>query len=271
VPGFSELLQQGADKAWLFIPSAVLLGVLHGLEPGHSKTMMAAFIVAIRGTVWQAVMLGLAATVSHTAIVWIIALLGLHLGRQSDAEATEPYLQLTSAVIIGAVAVWMLLRTWNDQRRQSAHSHDHHDHASGHGHDHDHGLNVGAPGSGNAHERQHAEQIRYRFASRHVTNWQIVIFGLTGGLIPCPAAITVLLICLQLRHFALGVALVLCFSIGLAATMMATGALAALGMRRVAGRWEILQTLMQRAPYISGSLILCIAAYVGWEGLSHFV
>ena len=57
---FASLLQQG--NAWLFIPSAILLGALHGLEPGHSKTMMAAFIVAVRGTLKQAVLLGLAAT-----------------------------------------------------------------------------------------------------------------------------------------------------------------------------------------------------------------
>lgn len=59
---FTSLLQQG--NAWLFIPSAILLGALHGLEPGHSKTMMAAFIVAVRGTLKQAVLLGLAATPS---------------------------------------------------------------------------------------------------------------------------------------------------------------------------------------------------------------
>lgn len=62
---FTTLLQQG--NAWFFIPSAILLGALHGLEPGHSKTMMAAFIIAIKGTIKQAVMLGLAATISHTA------------------------------------------------------------------------------------------------------------------------------------------------------------------------------------------------------------
>ena len=73
---FSTLLQQG--NAWFFIPSAILLGVLHGLEPGHSKTMMAAFIIAIKGTIKQAVMLGLAATLSHTAVVWLIALGGIY-------------------------------------------------------------------------------------------------------------------------------------------------------------------------------------------------
>ena len=72
---FTTLLQQG--NAWFFIPSAILLGALHGLEPGHSKTMMAAFIIAIKGTIKQAVMLGLAATISHTAVVWLIAFGGM--------------------------------------------------------------------------------------------------------------------------------------------------------------------------------------------------
>src|SRR5688572_14909057 len=97
---FTELLQQGVANAWLFVPTAILLGALHGLEPGHSKTMMAAFIVAVRGTVFQAVLLGLAATISHTAIVWGIALGGMYLFKDLDPETTEPYFQLVSAVII---------------------------------------------------------------------------------------------------------------------------------------------------------------------------
>ena len=121
-----ELLQQGSANAWLFIPTAILLGALHGLEAGHSKTMMAAFIVAVRGSVGQAVLLGLSATLSHTAIVWGVALLGLHFGSQWDMEEIEPYFQLASAFLIIAIAVWMLMRTYRDQQAESAHDH-HHD------------------------------------------------------------------------------------------------------------------------------------------------
>src|SRR3954467_5584875 len=101
-----ELIQSGPSSAWLFVPTAVLLGALHGLEPGHSKTMMAAFIIAVRGTVTQAVLLGLAATLSHTAVVWVIALGGQFFGQQWAGEASEPYFQLASAVIIVAIALW---------------------------------------------------------------------------------------------------------------------------------------------------------------------
>ena len=82
---FSQALQQGTAHAWLFIPTAILLGALHGLEPGHSKTMMAAFIVAIRGTVWQAVLLGLSAAFSHSLIIWALAAVAL-----STAAAAAP-------------------------------------------------------------------------------------------------------------------------------------------------------------------------------------
>ncbi|EOA6733449.1 nickel/cobalt efflux protein RcnA, partial [Escherichia coli] len=87
---FTTLLQQG--NAWFFIPSAILLGALHGLEPGHSKTMMAAFIIAIKGTIKQAVMLGLAATISHTAVVWLIAFGGMVISKHFTAQSAEPWL-----------------------------------------------------------------------------------------------------------------------------------------------------------------------------------
>lgn len=106
---FATLFQQG--NGWFFIPSAILLGALHGLEPGHSKTMMAAFIVAIKGTVKQAVMLGLAATLSHTAVVWLIAMGGMFISRRFTAAAVEPWMQMISAVIILGTAAWMFWRT----------------------------------------------------------------------------------------------------------------------------------------------------------------
>ncbi|WP_374443344.1 nickel/cobalt efflux transporter [Stella sp.] len=390
--GFAELIRQGSLQAWLFVPSAILLGALHGLEPGHSKTMMAAFIVAIRGTVRQAAMLGIAATVSHTLVVWVIALGGLYLWRDVQAETFEPYFQLASAAIIIAIALWMFWRVWQDRARaeladppdghgttdghahhghaHQVHGHDHHGHGAatrridtghgviaveifeddgrprwrirsesgrpwpaddvaivterpsadrqafalvargdclesvdpipephefmarislGHGnhthdydlsfvaadspaHDHLHeevrGLRIATDGYQDAHELAHANDIRRRFADRAVTNWQIVLFGLTGGLIPCPAAITVLVLCLQLRELTVGFALVLCFSIGLALTLVAVGAAAALSVRGAARRWTWFGTLARRAPYLSALLMIAVGLYVGFHGWS---
>src|SRR5882757_10544823 len=115
MPDFFHALQSGSTSLWLFIPTAILLGALHGLEPGHSKTMMAAFIIAIRGTVGQAILLGLSAAISHSLVVWVIALGGQYLGRNLDAASSEPYLQLASGIIVLGVGAWMIWRTRRDQ------------------------------------------------------------------------------------------------------------------------------------------------------------
>lgn len=335
---FAALLSQGTSNALLFIPSAILLGALHGLEPGHSKTMMAAFIVAIRGSVRQAVMLGLAATLSHTAVVWLIAMGGMYISRQFTAEAAEPWLQLVSGVIIIATAAWMFWRTWSeaqawhqhhDHQHGSQHHHEHghhehhhehshhheqghhehehhyeqehhheqnhhhehgrheHHHVNGHhyehGHHHEHshqhehhpelaGFAEGSQEYQDAHERAHAEDIRLRFDGREVSNLQILLFGLTGGLIPCPAAITVLLLCLQVKQFSLGAVLVVCFSIGLALTLVTVGVGAALSVRHVTRRWKGFAEIARRAPYFSSALIAIVGVYMmfhGYSGLSQ--
>ncbi|EAA8576132.1 nickel/cobalt efflux protein RcnA [Salmonella enterica] len=269
---FSTLLQQG--NGWFFIPSAILLGILHGLEPGHSKTMMAAFIIAIKGTVKQAVMLGLAATLSHTAIVWLIALGGMYLSRAFTAQSVEPWLQLISAIIILSTACWMFWRTWRGEQQWLAGNH-HHDHDHGHDHDHDHDHDhhghihpEGATSKAyqDAHERAHAADIQRRFDGQTVTNGQILLFGLTGGLIPCPAAITVLLICIQLKAFTLGATMVLSFSLGLALTLVTVGVGAAISVQQAAKRWSGFSTLARRAPYFSSILIGLVGVYMGIHG-----
>lgn len=267
---FSTLLQQG--NAWFFIPSAILLGVLHGLEPGHSKTMMAAFIIAIKGTIKQAVMLGLAATLSHTAVVWMIALGGMYISKAFTAQAVEPWLQFVSAIIILGTAFWMFRRTWQGEQNWLTqtyhdHGHEHHHH---HDHDHDHaalaGFTEGSKEYQDAHERAHATDIQRRFAGKEVTNGQILLFGLTGGLIPCPAAITVLLICIQLKAFTLGATMVLCFSLGLALTLVTVGVGAAISVQQAAKRWSGFNTLARKAPYFSSALIAMVGLYMGIHG-----
>lgn len=265
---FSELLAQGSSNLWLFIPSALLLGALHGLEPGHSKTMMAAFIIAIRGTVAQAVLLGVSAAASHTLIVWIVALAGLHFGAQLDNERTEAWFQLASGLLIVAIAVWMLLRIHGE--RQAAHGHHHHGHDHGHG-DHGHHHHHDEDGEAlDAHARAHAEDIQRRFADTRPSTGQIVLFGLTGGLVPCPASITVLLLCLQLKEYTLGLTLVLGFSVGLALVMVLSGVLAALSMKAARNRFAGFGKWAARAPYLSSALIIVvglISVQIGWNGL----
>lgn len=260
MPDFLHALQSGANNLWLFIPAAILLGALHGLEPGHSKTMMAAFIVAIRGTIGQAVLLGLSAAISHSLIIWMLAAAALHYGSQWDAEQAEPYLQLGSAAAILALAAWMYFRTRRELRESFDHHHDHHDHHD-HYHEGDHRVEFQ-----DTHERAHAQDIVQRFGGRPVTTPQIVLFGITGGLMPCPAAFTVLLVCLQLKRATLGFVMVGAFSFGLALTMVATGALAAWSVQHAQQRFRGFGEFMRRAPYISCALLVLLASYMAWQG-----
>lgn len=273
MPDLISLVHPNAGGTWLFVPTAVLLGALHGLEPGHSKTMMAAFIIAVRGTVRQAVLLGLAATASHTLVVWAVALGGMWLFGRIDAGSAEPWFQLASGVLIAAIALWMLWRTRREQTRLDDHGHEHdhhHHHYDRQRRDPDEpGLEVALGTYADAHERAHAGDIRRRFVDRNVTTRQILVFGLTGGLIPCPGAITVLLLCLQLKRLVLGAALVLCFSIGLAITMTVSGVIAAISVRHVARRWAGFGDLVRRAPYLSSGAILLVGCYVAIGGWMH--
>lgn len=105
-------IAQGTTNPLVLIATALVLGALHGLEPGHSKTMMASFVIAVRGTVPQAVLLGLAAAFSHSAVVWVLALAALFLGRDLVGDDMERWLTLGSGVIISLIGVWIFVRTW---------------------------------------------------------------------------------------------------------------------------------------------------------------
>ena len=260
MPDIASLIQAGAADPWLYLPAAILLGALHALEPGHSKSMMAAFIVAVRGTPAQATLLGLSAAFGHTIVVWALALLGLYLGDKLILDRAEPWLVLFSGLLIMVLSFrifWMLRRPHHLLHHDRDH---HHGHDHDHRHDHDEHLD--------AHSSAHARDVRQRFgSSRHVTNVDIAWFGFTGGLLPCPAAIAVLLICLQLKAFALGIGMVAAFSVGLAITLVSIGVVASWGTRAVAARWAGLERWGERLPYISAVIVFTIGGYITLQGL----
>ena len=256
---FSQLLQQGTAHAWLYIPVAILLGALHGLEPGHSKTMMAAFIIAVRGTVWQAALLGFCAALSHTLIIWILAGLALKYGSHwTDVEQTEPYFLLVSGIIVIGMAVWTIMRL----REEHGHHHHHGEGDQGHDHHHDDLEDE------DAHARAHAADIQKRFANRQVTTGQIIIFGLTGGLMPCPAAVSILIVCLQVKQFSLGFSIVAAFSFGLALTMISVGVLASWGFKKLSEKAGWFSRVAARAPYVSSYLLIALGLAFAFRGLA---
>ena len=243
-----SLIQDGSTSFPYLAAVGLVLGSLHGLEPGHSKTMMAAFIVAVRGTPFQAVLLGISAALSHSIVVWAMAVLALTWGDEMIGERLEPWFIAGSGAIVMGVGALMLWRALGRIRaRRERHRH----------HDDD------------AHVRAHAREIETRFAGGGATVPQTIGFGLVGGLIPCPAAITVLLLCLGIGQFWLGVGMVASFSVGLAVTLVAVGMAAVLGLRYASKRFSGADRLFASAPCVSGALILLVGTYMAYSGWSH--
>jgi ABC-type nickel/cobalt efflux system permease component RcnA len=241
----TALLHQMPAQAWLFLPAAIVLGALHGLEPGHSKTMMAAFIIATRGTVAQAVLLGLAATLAHTVLVWAVVLLAPPVNLAAD----DRVLQFASAVLILGLAAWMLL------------------------HGRRHGARIRAAGPAEHEPRActpqelaRVEAMRRRLAQVRLDAGQMAALSLRQGLLPSPAALTVVLLCLEASRTESRVSLALCFSVGLAITLISAGVAAAIGVPHTVRRWSEFDALAGRAAYAAGIVAILIAVYVGWEG-----
>src|SRR5262245_34131350 len=241
MPDVSQIIQASAGHAWFYLPVAVVLGALHALEPGHAKSLMAAYIISIRGTHRQAALLGLSAAIGHTIIVWFSAVAALLLGQNLIAEQAEPWLTLLSGVLVTLLAVRMFLRL-----RTTSHQH-HHD-QNGHPHGHNHGQDHPRPKAG-------------------ASATEIVWFGFTGGLLPCPAAIAVLLVCIQIKQFALGVAMVAAFSIGLAATLVAIGVAASWAAKKASTAWPWLDRIAQRLPYLSAGIVMILGLVMTAFGL----
>lgn len=229
-----------------YLPVAIGLGALHALEPGHAKTMTAAFLIGIRGRWTDAVLLGLSAAATHSLVVVGIAVAAVLIGRQAVAGEAVWWLQIGSGAVIILLGGWML---WHRLRRIRGGSRpaDHHHGAETHRHDDD---------EDDAHARAHAASMpAYVGSGTRPSWWQVVAFGAAGGLVPCPASISVMLLALSVGSVASGLALVLGFSLGLAAALVGVGlaVVAGAGLIRPGGRFS---AISRHAPVISAGVVV---------------
>ncbi len=216
---------------WAFLPVAFLLGALHALEPGHGKSLTSAYLVAGRHTWRDAAVLGLATTVSHTAVVVVLALGGLWLGSRLPASSVERGVGVLGALALVAVGGFVAARAVRDLRHGHSHGHGH---PHGHGHDHGPGAARGDAGG---------------------SLWALAALGLGNGVIPCPGALAALLVALSLGRPALGLTTVLVYSLGLAAALAAIGILVIEAGRR-ARAWLPSDRALLWLPLASGCLVL---------------
>jgi nickel/cobalt exporter len=213
--------------------AAMFLGGLHAFSPGHGKTIVGAYLVGARGTPKHALVLGLVVTATHTAGVYALGLVTLFASQYIVPEALYPWLGVTSGVLVALIGLQLFLSRFASMRAgSSSHVHPH-----AHPHPHSHG-------DGARHDHSQEEEDELGHVRSHIPDilsgaplkWRnLVSLGISGGLLPCPSALVVLLSAIALGRVAFGLILIVAFSIGLASVLTLTG-VALLYAGRMVGR-----------------------------------
>jgi ABC-type nickel/cobalt efflux system permease component RcnA len=218
---------------------AMGLGAFHALEPGHGKTVVAAYLVGARGTAQHALWLGLIVTATHTAGVYLLGTVTLFASAYIVPEQLYPWLSAASGLLITGLGIYLFWQRYVGTNGTYTHSHDHvygHSHAHTHAHEHVFAHAHAHPhtsGHHHADHEHHASHDHPTSAHHHhghahpasVTFRQLLTLGVTGGIVPCPAALVVLLSAVALQRINFGLLLIVAFSAGLAAVLIAIGLL----------------------------------------------
>lgn len=243
----------------IYFPAAVMLGALHALEPGHAKALTASYLIGIHGTQRDSLILGLSVAATHSVVVILIASIGLWAGNAAFTGQATLWLERASGILAVLIGSWMLWRRLWIPKVAHSHQHDHshgdHDHHHyrdhhDHGHGHHHHLDD------IAHAKAHAEQLPdYVKRGDRPSIAQIISFGAAGGMIPCPASITVMLLAISTGRAAMGFVTVLGFSLGLAISLVGVGFLVVTGLSKLSENGR-LSWVTRHAPVASACLVI---------------
>jgi ABC-type nickel/cobalt efflux system permease component RcnA len=240
--GFAKLIGREHLGFWVVLASlaaALFWGAAHALSPGHGKSIVTAYLVGQRGTPWHAALLGLIVTATHTIGVFTLGLVTLALSQFVVPDHLYPWLNLASGLLVVSIGVSVLAARWRHARAH-ARGHGHHHH----GHDHDHGD---------------APSFRSLFA-----------VGVSGGLLPCPSALVVLLAAISLHRVAFGLLLIVAFSFGLALSITGVG-LVAVAAKRAFARARFDGVVLRALPAVSAAVILLAGVLMTLHALPKVV
>jgi ABC-type nickel/cobalt efflux system permease component RcnA len=216
--GFASLVGRDHLSPLVILASlaaALFWGAAHALSPGHGKTIVTAYLVGQRGTARHAGLLGLIVTVTHTVGVFALGLVTLALSQFIVPERLYPWLNLASGLLVVGIGASVLRARL--RRRAQAHHH---------------------------HRHEHGTSLR-----------SLLAVGVSGGLLPCPSALVVLLAAISLHRVAFGLLLIVAFSAGLALSITGIG-LAAVLARCAFRRASLDGPLVRLLPAASALVIL---------------
>ena len=308
----------------IYYLTASVLGGLHALEPGHGKTVVAAYLIGSKGRKTDAMLLGIVVTLTHTMSVILLAIAAKLASTRMTLteESLHGYLGLVAGVLILVVGLWMLVGRirgkdpfhFHSHPHGTGHSHGHdhvhddnpssdldiHDHSHSAAHNHDHGShNPGLHTGGHAHhhdnehdfaflhnpghshdqdhgpeeprhthEYQEARLTEGAHQERRVGYWQLFLLGVSGGLVPCPAAIAILLAAVAAGRLGEGLTYILLFSLGLAVALIAIG-LAVLGAGQLASRFLDAKRFARKVSIASAAVITLLGLITVMSSMKH--
>jgi len=247
------------------------LGAMHAMSPGHGKTVVGAYLVGSRGTVKHAAFLGLTVTVTHTLGVFALGLLTLFASNYILPEKILPFLSFVSGLLVLYIGLTMFkTRLFSAFGRETAGHHHHygehpHDH-DGHRHDHEHhGPEHHAPDAfththdGHTHSHLPPEEISWK---------SLLALGISGGLLPCPSALVLMLSAISLGRVGYGLVLTTAFSFGLAATLTAVGLIFLYVGKAFGGVRFAENRIIKTLPVASAFVIACVGAVICYNSVA---
>lgn len=318
----SRILRQGALSGPILLTLLALafwFGALHALEPGHGKTMVAAYLVGSRGTPKHAALLGATVTFTHTISVFILGLATMFLSRYVMPDRISKILGIVSGlsiVWIGAMLLWKRTRGLSqahphththdhghhhphahthdhshehEQEHVHAHVHDHphahvheHSHPHDHGHDHHHHHDHDHSPTRDHHHHHgglthtHDGHMHTHVPPSDISMGSLLALGASGGLVPCPSALILLLSAISIGRVGLGMVLLVAFSLGLAIVLTATGMLVLYARNLLPEHKRTDNAFFRYMPVISAAAILLIGVLMtgvslGWVPASRFI
>ena len=271
------------------------IGCMHATTPGHGKTMVAAYLVGERGTPKHALVLGAVVTVTHTVSVFALGIATYFLAGSFAPEKVTKVLGILSGMSIVVIGLWLIykrsmkLLAVQPQARHAhthPHPHVHHDHEparvhahahAGHTHSHGPALQLVVPHKhdhdheqGHDHDHDHGPDGHSHVPEGPITMGSLIALGASGGLVPCPSALVLLLSSIAIGRIGFGLALLVSFSLGLAGVLMGIG-LAVLYAKHLMPKTErtIKHPLVKLVPVLSAGVVTVIglvmtANALGW-------
>ena len=256
---FTELMNAKPFSVWfLFLAAGIAagLGALHALEPGHGKTIVAAYLVGSRGTARHAVLLGVVVTAAHTAGVYLLGALTLYASQYIVPEQLYPWLGAISGVTVAGLGIFILLRNLTGETSE-------HSHSDGKNHSHwffAMSRKSEVPRSGGLSQGDAEERVSLR---------ELLALGVTGGIVPCPAALVVLLSAFSLHRIGFGLFLITSFSFGLALVLVIIG-LTMVYTKRVVSRFRMSSPVLRYLPLLSSSFMVILGIGIAVSAFTSF-